>query len=213
MTLAATAEAIADTYLAQLPPDYASRYSAIADPDTLQTLFRGFNSGLKVEDCCLAAGISPRTFRRWTDLAEADPNSAYGLFDKALKAQRAAGKNRLLERIARAGNKDQHWTANAWLLERTDPEQFALRKDTESGPKVLVQIGSSLSDITVNVVTVAQDRLGTHNADYRTPTPIGSTDSLCKTQLTAGESMLGLRSGAETFPGTLPAQVGIEGVE
>ena len=144
------ADAIAAHYLTGLPDDYTGRHSAVADPDTVAILLRAFGSGLNQRDSCAAAGISPDTFQRWMQLAVADPTSAYAAFAVALKGARAQGKLRRLEKIEKHGDKE--WTALAWGLERTDPEQFALRKDSSDSPKVIVQIGAGAGDVKVGVL-------------------------------------------------------------
>jgi hypothetical protein len=147
MDVQQTAVRISQQYLADPP---AGRYSDIADPDTVAMLFRATAAGLNQRDAALAAGIDPRTFQRWVSQAEAEPDSAYATFVAHLKASKAEGKLKHLENIAKHSVKE--WTASAWTLERTDPEQFALRKDTDSSPRVIVQIGVSQSDVQVSVV-------------------------------------------------------------
>ncbi len=153
------ATAIADSYLASLPDGYASRYSALGDEATIHTLLDAAEHGLNDKSCCEAAGISTRTLTRWHAEAAADPSSAHGLFVDALKTARARGKLALLGKIKAAADKPQFWTAAAWTLERTDPEQFALRKDNADGPKVVVQIGAGAGDVQVAVAVVSPPRI------------------------------------------------------
>jgi hypothetical protein len=148
-------EAIASQYLASMDPSYVGRFSELAKPDVVATLLQGFSAGLKPADCCEAAGIHPQTLVRWQARAAEAPESAYAAFVLALKSARAHGKLALLNRIKEAAEKPQFWTAAAWTLERTDPEQFALRKDSSDQPKVVVQIGAGAGDVQVNVLTVS----------------------------------------------------------
>jgi hypothetical protein len=141
------AQAIADQYVSELPADYCSRHSAIADYDVLETLFRAVSAGLNQRDSCAAAGIHPTTFQRWMNAAEDEPTSAYAALAADLKAARAAGKLAHLENIKKHSAKE--WTASAWTLERTDPEQFGKRDAESSQPKVVVQIGVKDGDVTV----------------------------------------------------------------
>lgn len=134
-SLQAQAAAIADKYT---PPASNGRHSAIADEATVETLLRGFRSGLNDRDCCLAAGINPRTLTRWYEIAEQQPDSAQALFVDALKRERANGKLARLQRIERAADDPKYWASNAWILERTDPEQFALRKEDSQVPQIVV---------------------------------------------------------------------------
>lgn len=64
-----------------------------------------------------------------------------------MKSAKAKGKRWHLQNIQR--HSIDEWTASAWTLERTDPEQFALRKDDSSTPKVIVQIGVQNGDVQV----------------------------------------------------------------
>ena len=154
------APAIAQAFLDGVPADWTGRHTAIADEPTVRTFLEGAELGLNDKSLCEAAGISLRTFQRWQQLAEQRPESAHGMFVTALKAARSRGKAVLLRRIAAAAEKPQFWTAAAWTLERTDPEQFALRKDGSDGPKVIVQIGAGASDVQVGVLVVQPQDVG-----------------------------------------------------
>lgn len=146
------AEAIAESYLAALPASYNSRLSSISEPDTVEVLLKGFASGLNDRDCCLAAGVSTRTLSRWYELADSDPQGAHGLFVASLKAARANGKLRRLEKIEEHGNSAaKQWTALAWINERTDQAQFALQKGEDGRGQVIVQIGVKDSDVQVSI--------------------------------------------------------------
>jgi hypothetical protein len=154
------AEAIANQYLAGIPPTYDGRYSEIAEPAVVQTLLKAFSSGLKPEKAALAAGLHPRTVQRWMERAEAEPDSAFASFATALKSAREQGMLRRLEKIEEHGNSDaKQWTALAWINERTDPESFALRKEESNGPRVVVQIGVKDSDVQVQIGSVPHLRL------------------------------------------------------
>lgn len=144
--LAEKAEAIADQYLAQLPPDHAGRFSAIADTDTVAMLLQAFESGLNQRDSCLAAGINPRTFQRWQDEADAHPDSAHATLVALLKEQRAKGKLWHLQNIKRHALKE--WEASGWTLERTDTEQFGKDKERREGPQVIVINGLRTDQVT-----------------------------------------------------------------
>jgi hypothetical protein len=159
-TLTAKAHDIASQYLASIPGTYHGRYSEIADPDVVATIFKGVSAGLKDKAACEAAGIHLRTLSAWLAKAEAAPDSAYGQFFEELKACRQQRKVRLLNRLEKASELPQYWTAGAWLLERTEPEEFALRKDDSNSPKVIVQIGTKDGDISVSLSPVHQGQLG-----------------------------------------------------
>lgn len=141
------AEAISEQYHRSLPVDWVGRHSALAKPDVIETLFRATSAGLNQTDSCAAAGITPRTFQHWREYADAEPDGAHAQFFADLKAARAAGKLAHLENIKKHSAKE--WTASAWTLERTDPEQFGKRDADSSQPKVVVQIGVRDGDVHV----------------------------------------------------------------
>lgn len=120
----------------------------------IRTLLEGVALGLKNHDACLAAGISTDTLLRWLKRAEHEPESAYATLADAMKSARAKGKRWHLENIQR--HSVTEWTASAWTLERTDPEQFALRKDDKTQPAVIVQIGAGAQDVRVGVLVQAE---------------------------------------------------------
>lgn len=157
-TLEQRAEDISSQYLDNLPPDRINgRFSGIAEPDTLVTLLKAFRSGLNIKDSCTASGITERTYQNWQNKADADPEGAHGVLFSTLKAERANGKLWHLENIKKHAEK--LWVPSAWILERTDPEQFALRKDTDNSPRVVVQIGVSQGDVQVSVTGAEQGTL------------------------------------------------------
>ncbi len=158
VTLQQRATAIAEQYMESLSPDHAGKFSVLAQPDVILTLFRAVSAGLNQRDSCAAAGIHPRTFQKWQQQADDEPDGAHAAFFADLKAARAAGKLSHLENIKRHSQKE--WTASAWTLERTDPEQFALRKDSSDAPKVVVQIGVSAQDVQVTLSPTEQRALG-----------------------------------------------------
>jgi hypothetical protein len=141
------ATAIAEQYRSELPADYIGKHAALAQSDVLETLFRAVSAGLNQRDSCAAAGISPDTFQRWMKMADAEPDGAHAVLAADLKAARAAGKLAHLENIKKHSAKE--WTASAWTLERTDPEQFGKRDADSSQPKVVVQIGVRDGDVQV----------------------------------------------------------------
>lgn len=157
-TLSRRAEEIATQYLSELPTDYVGRHAALADKHTIETLFRAVMAGLNQRDSCAAAGISTRTFQHWSERAEAEPHGAYGAFFADLKGARAAGKLSHLENIKKHSLKE--WTASAWTLERTDPEQFGKRSDDSQAPRVVVQIGVQGQDVQVTLSPPEQQQLG-----------------------------------------------------
>lgn len=160
-------QAIAQQYRDETRDSLAARNSHLADPETLDILLDAYTSGLNEKDACAAARLHPSTVTRWAEYADLHPESAQARFVCALKRAKASGKLEMLKRIRNASEKPQFWTAAAWTLERTDPEQFALRKDDNQVAKVIVQIGGIKdSDVQINVITAEAQTLS--------PTPFAS---------------------------------------
>ena len=78
--------------------------------------------GLSNKDVCRAVGISEQTFYRWTQ----DPkNKLQRELCERLKKEESQFKQALLTTIRSAAlEKTQHWTAAAWLLERSFPDEY-----------------------------------------------------------------------------------------
>lgn len=147
------AESIADQYLKELSPTHGGRYSELSDVPTVTNILRAAATGLRFTDCARAAGIHPDTLKDWIGRGENAPDSAFGLLVTEIHRVKSMAKAKLLEQIAEHGTRE--WTANAWMLERTDQDQFAIRKGSDDAPKVVVQIGVRDSDVRVNVVSAS----------------------------------------------------------
>jgi hypothetical protein len=148
-------EEIARSYRASVSStNSAALNSHLADPVTLQALIDAAAAGLNDKSACEAAGLHPETLQRWQKNVSDNPASSppHTAFILALKEARARGKLELLNRIKAASEKPQFWTAAAWTLERTDPEQFALRKDDSQVPRVVVQLGGNVGDVKVGIL-------------------------------------------------------------
>ena len=153
LSLRKQAEDIAALYT----PPGTGRWSEVGDESTVRTLLEAAEDGLRDSDAAAAAGISAETLRLWRQRAELGPDSAYGALFSALKEAKARGKHWHLRNIKRHAHRE--WTASAWTLERTDPEQFGKRDADSSQPKVIVQIGVRDGDVSVNVMTPSPSSL------------------------------------------------------
>lgn len=150
LSLAEQAQSIVQTYLATVPVQ--AHNSHLADPDALAILFNAVSRGLNDADSCHCAGISQESLKRWNIIGTEQPESAHGLFVRTLKNARSSGKLRRLEKIEKAGEDPRYWAANAWINERTDPEQFALRKEDSQVPQVIVHAEGART-VTIGVVS------------------------------------------------------------
>lgn len=72
-----------------------------------------------------AAGITYETFRQWMRKGEVATEGPYHEFHLAVTQAKAIGEAALVATIRDASNRGpQHWTAAAWILERTQPDKY-----------------------------------------------------------------------------------------
>jgi hypothetical protein len=81
----------------------------------VRALVRGYSK----QAACGAAGISTSTLNSWM---EEDPE-----LSEIVEIAMLKGENHLLRNIAKAGEEPRNWVANAWILERTRQERYAIR--------------------------------------------------------------------------------------
>lgn len=85
-------------------------------------------AGVPVEHACVAHGITKVTFYNWYNKGkEAKSGKFKRFYDKVEEAKSVAITLRA-RRIYKAG--EDNWKADAWWLERVDPDNFA-RKDRQ----------------------------------------------------------------------------------
>jgi transposase len=104
-------------------------------PSVQDTICRGIECGLYLEDAVRAAGVDPHTYRDWLEKAENEdgPHAAeYHAFKDAVDAAQAQYQLHYLGTVrAAAESGPKGWTAAAWLLERRFPHKWGLRNRTE----------------------------------------------------------------------------------
>jgi hypothetical protein len=90
--------------------------------ETEARLVAGVRAGLTLRLACEVAGITPRTYQRWT----ASPCPEHRQLRDAVQRARAGCEADLLARVHLAALRGS-WRAAAWLLERQAPERWARR--------------------------------------------------------------------------------------
>ena len=95
-------------------------------PETVAEIVKAIREGCSQDDAALLAGVSRTTFYAWVsekpEFSDA-VEKAHADFKRAnVAAIRAAGMK------AKDGKLDGSWQANAWLLERKYPEEFAQKR-------------------------------------------------------------------------------------
>lgn len=101
-------------------------------------------NGSTYESACKMSRVSARSFQRWRKKGREDEKngieSLYSRICRETKTADAKYKQVLIDRIKKAGEKARYWTANAWLLERKFPDEFARRAidvNVRGGVKIL----------------------------------------------------------------------------
>lgn len=92
-----------------------------------------------------AAGVHPQTVIDWVAMGRAQPDTypEYVQLAEDIEQAKAEAEMEALDRIKAAAKADhKHWTADAWYLERTNPEQFSRRDrvEIETGSQPLIQL-------------------------------------------------------------------------
>ena len=86
--------------------------------------------GVFIETACQAAGVNPRTYRRWLERADdpaADPK--YATFRDAALTARAKAESDAIRIIVAAGKTDARHLE--WFLERSFPTRYGRQTKTE----------------------------------------------------------------------------------
>lgn len=85
------------------------------DKTIIPTVLRALREGNTVADACAVAGISDDTLGRWKR-SDAE-------FAAAVEKARADARRARIQRIQAAGEAG-NWQADAWFLERSDPQNW-----------------------------------------------------------------------------------------
>jgi predicted site-specific integrase-resolvase len=77
-----------------------------------------------------AAGITRQTFYRWIRRGKDEHEGIYYDFAQAVESAKARGEVNLLKTVKAASTRS--WQAAAWMLERSRPARWSLRKPKEN---------------------------------------------------------------------------------
>jgi len=147
------AEAIAAAYR----PAHTGRPSVITEIPRLTCLLVHLYHGVHVSPAANLAGFDDAQLSRWQQRAKADEEAGITLspfrrLAAAMKRARAyaeAEATGAIQGAWRAG--PQYWAAAATYLERSYPTRWGRRQDEDSGPKVVVQIGTPTASINLGI--------------------------------------------------------------
>ena len=131
------------------------RPQRIADPDVVQLLLASLADGNYRETACAVAGMSKQSFYQTLKRADAGDDAAIAFRDAVENAE-ASAEAELVGCVRSAAKKGpQYWAAGMTFLERKSPDKWGRRAEENNAPRVVVQIGAGVSDVTVNVVSAA----------------------------------------------------------
>jgi len=88
---------------------------------------------------CAACGIGETTFYGWMERGRNAKSGKFVEFVKAIKRAEGQAEATRLRRIAKAGDKG-NWTADAWYLERKNPEKWGNKGKIEHSGKIELEI-------------------------------------------------------------------------
>jgi hypothetical protein len=101
-------------------------------PEVQIAVCRAIRAGCDRKTAALSAGVAPITLRKWLRRGQTG-EEPYASFRVAVARARALKINLGLRRILRHAKKE--WRAQAWVLERTEPELFAKPGDPQPQPR------------------------------------------------------------------------------
>ena len=97
------------------------------NPQIQDAICNEIKRGTPITSACLIAGISKDTYYRWYRKGEKAKTGKFKEFYNKIEEAKAYAIALRVENIRKAG-RNGSWQADAWWLERMDPENFS-RKD------------------------------------------------------------------------------------
>jgi hypothetical protein len=96
------------------------------------------------------AGITSRSLRSWMEKAEGG-DERYQPLAAVVTVAEAFAESTAVRKVRAAGHDPRFWAAEMTYLERRHPEKWGRRSESDSGPRVIVQIGVRDSDVQVRI--------------------------------------------------------------
>lgn len=135
--------------------------------DVRERVLLGLRRGLPLVHAAAVTGIHKATVYAWIAADEAG-DERYAGFARAVEIARHDGRATLLGRIIDAGVDPRAWTANAWVLERTDPETFAAADVVARRDKLRAETEAIKSGAAAGRVLVMPEVISIRDLDERT---------------------------------------------
>ena len=119
---------------------------------------KDIKEGVPIVHASVANGISTSTFYSWYDKGKEAKSGKYKKFYDEINEARSVAVTLRAKRVYKAG--ETSWQADAWWLERVDPENFG-RKDK-------MEVKSDNTNTNVNMEVKPTDKVLEENADTLT---------------------------------------------
>ena len=116
---------------------------------------KDITEGVPIVHASVANGISTSTFYSWYDKGKEAKSGKYKKFYDEINEARSVAVTLRAKRVYKAG--ETSWQADAWWLERVDPENFG-RKDK-------MEVKSDNTNTNVNMEVKPTDKVLEENAD------------------------------------------------
>ena len=116
---------------------------------------KDIKEGVPIVHASVANGISTSTFYSWYDKGKEAKSGKYKKFYDEINEARSVAVTLRAKRVYKAG--ETSWQADAWWLERVDPENFG-RKDK-------MEVKSDNTNTNVNMEVKSTDKVLEENAD------------------------------------------------
>ena len=116
---------------------------------------KDIKEGVPIVHASVANGISTSTFYSWYDKGKEAKSGKYKKFYDEINEARSVAVTLRAKRVYKAG--ETSWQADAWWLERVDPENFG-RKDK-------MEVKSDNTNTNVNMEVKPTDKVLEENAD------------------------------------------------
>ena len=122
------------------------------NPEIIDELIKCLEDGVPIIYAGDYVGISEPTYYSYINKANDDiqagkKNSIYIKFLKRVKKARSTFIQNNMKNIQTSANKG-NWQSSAWLLERLDPETFALKKDFDNKHEENIEIVNDIPNST-----------------------------------------------------------------
>ena len=128
--------------------------SLLERPTLIAGFLQAIANGLPPTAAARMCAFAPSVISDWHNQADIMPESYMGLASQAIRTAIEHSRAGLIDGIKAAGASPQHWTALAWVAERS-PQfsgDYKLNADNNmAGPRVVVNIGIKASDVSVEV--------------------------------------------------------------